>query len=416
MKRVQSTCNFCAIDCNLDFCVEDGRIVRTIPTKGYPVNDGFSCIKGLSLSKQQTTVKPGALPKIRQADGTMKEVSWDEGFKHVADKIKELQAKYGTESVAGISTGQLTLEEFAIFGHVMRNYLQTNVDGNTRLCMASAAVGHKQSFGYDAPGYTLKDLELSDTLIFIGANPVVAHPIIWGRVRKNQVPGHKVIVIDPRRSETAMNADYWYGLKPRTDLVLMSREGGRQELMVSTSLKPAEWSLEGGNETWCKVYWDGSLIRMEVDPYGEQYEYLYPRSCKVSIKSSKLSNVSFTLAQESDTELHTLYYRNQFQLSPSGTPLDIFIFTNFYQWKVKNDSDWFTAEQPDRMTLRVRATPKQEGDTQIRNGSVTLYSAAWAEEDLEYIYWSQIVKLYFSDGDPDLSGEDYEYGDKQDWD
>ena len=79
MKRIQSTCNFCAIDCNLDFCVENGRIVRTIPTKGYPVNDGFSCIKGLSLSKQQTTVKPDALPKIRQADGTMKEVSWEEG-------------------------------------------------------------------------------------------------------------------------------------------------------------------------------------------------------------------------------------------------------------------------------------------------------------------------------------------------
>ena len=141
----------------------------------------------------------------------MKEVSWEEGFQHVADKLKELQAKYGTESVAGISTGQLTLEEFAIFGHVMRNYLQTNVDGNTR----------KQTYGYDAPGYTLKDLELSDTIIFIGANPVVAHPIVWGRVRQNKVPGHKIIVIDPRKSETAMNADYWYGLKPRSDLKLM---------------------------------------------------------------------------------------------------------------------------------------------------------------------------------------------------
>ena len=195
-------CNFCAIDCNLDFYVEDGRIVRTVPTKGYPVNDGFSCIKGLSLSKQQTTVKPDSLPKIRQEDGSMKEVSWDEAFRHVADKIKDLQAKYGRESVAGISTGQLTLEEFAIFGHVMRNYLQTNVDGNTRLCMASAAVAHKGTYGYDAPGYTLQDLELSDTLIFIGANPVVAHPIIWGRVRNNKVPGHKIIVIDPRRSET----------------------------------------------------------------------------------------------------------------------------------------------------------------------------------------------------------------------
>lgn len=221
MKKVQSTCNFCAIDCNLDFYVEDGRIVKTVPTKGYPVNDGFSCIKGLSLSKQQTTVKPNALPKIRQADGSFKTVPWDEAFRHVADKLKELQAKYGRESVAGISTGQLTLEEFAIFGHVMRNFLQTNVDGNTRLCMASAAVAHKGTYGYDAPGYTLNDLELSDTLIFIGSNPIVAHPIVWQRVRNNKVPGHKIVVIDPRRSETARNADYHYPLRWRSDLTLM---------------------------------------------------------------------------------------------------------------------------------------------------------------------------------------------------
>ena len=220
MKKVQSTCNFCAIDCNLDFYVEDGRIVKTVPTKGYPVNDGFSCIKGLSLSKQQTTVKPDALPKIRQADGSFREVSWEEGFTYVADKLKELQAGYGRESIAGISTGQLTLEEFAIFGHVMRNYLQTHVDGNTRLCMASAAVAHKGTLGYDAPGYTLNDLELSDTIIFIGANPVVAHPIVWQRVRNNKNPDRKIIVLDPRKSETARNADYWYPLRHRSDLTL----------------------------------------------------------------------------------------------------------------------------------------------------------------------------------------------------
>ena len=221
MRKVQSTCNFCAIDCNLDFYVENNRIVKTVPTKGYPVNDGFSCIKGLSLSKQQTTVKPNALPKIRQEDGSFREVSWDEGFRYAADKIKELQAKYGRESIAGISTGQLTLEEFAIFGHVMRNFLQTNVDGNTRLCMASAAVAHKGTLGYDAPGYTLNDFELSDTIIFIGSNPVVAHPIIWQRVRNNKIPDRKIIVIDPRRSETARNADYHYPIRWRSDLTLM---------------------------------------------------------------------------------------------------------------------------------------------------------------------------------------------------
>ena len=219
MKKVHSTCNYCALDCNLDFYVEDEKIVRVLPTKGYPVNDGFCCIKGLSLDKQQTVVKTSPLPKIRQADGSMKEVSWDEGFQYVADQLQELQAKYGRESVAGISTGQLTMEEFAIFGHVMRNYLKTNVDGNTRLCMATAVVAHKQSYGFDAPGYTLKDLELSDTIIFIGANPVVAHPILWKRVRQN--PDKKVIVIDPRKSETAMNADYWYPVKCRGDLYLL---------------------------------------------------------------------------------------------------------------------------------------------------------------------------------------------------
>ena len=97
IKKVQSTCNFCAIDCNLDFYVdtETNQVVKTVPTKGYPVNDGFSCIKGLSLSKQQTTVKPNTMPKIRQADGSFRTVPWDEAFRHVADKLKEIQAKYG---------------------------------------------------------------------------------------------------------------------------------------------------------------------------------------------------------------------------------------------------------------------------------------------------------------------------------
>ena len=162
MKVIQSTCNYCALDCNLDFHVKDNRIVKVVPTKGYPVNDGFACIKGLSLDKQQTTVDRPTIPKITHKDGSFEYVSWDEGFKYVADKLLDIQDKYGKESIAGISTGQLTLEEFALYGNVMRNYLKTNVDGNTRLCMATAAVAHNQSFGFDAPGFTLKDAELSD--------------------------------------------------------------------------------------------------------------------------------------------------------------------------------------------------------------------------------------------------------------
>lgn len=187
MKRVQSTCNFCSLDCNIDFYVEDNKIVKVVPTKGYPVNNGFSCIKGLSLDKQQTVVKGSPLPKVRQKDGSFKTMEWDDTFKYVADKFLDIQEKYGKESVAGISTGQLTLEEFALLGHVMRNHLKTNLDGNTRLCMATSVVAHKQSFGFDAPPYTLNDAELSDTIILIGANPVVAHPIFWDRIRSNKI-------------------------------------------------------------------------------------------------------------------------------------------------------------------------------------------------------------------------------------
>lgn len=220
MKKIQSLCNYCAIDCNLDFYVDEqaNRIISVKPTPDYPVNQGFCCIKGISLDKQQTVVDKPHTPRVKKEDGTYFYPGWEYTFDYIAKRFKEIQEKYGNEALAGISTGQLTMEEFAINGHIMRDHLHTNVDGNTRLCMASAVVAHKQSYGFDAPGYTLKDFELSDTIILVGANPVVAHPIVWDRIRKNN--NKKLIVIDPRRSETAKNADYHYPLKTKTDSTL----------------------------------------------------------------------------------------------------------------------------------------------------------------------------------------------------
>lgn len=220
MKKVQSVCNYCAIDCNLDFYVDEekNRIISVKPTPGYPVNDGFCCIKGISLDKQQTVVDKPHTPRVKKEDGTYHYPGWDYTFDYIAKRFKEIQDKYGYEAIAGISTGQLTLEEFAINGHIFRDHMHTNVDGNTRLCMASAVVAHKQSYGFDAPGYTLKDLDLSDTIILIGSNPVVAHPIVWDRIKRNK--NKKLIVIDPRRSETAKNADYHYPIKTKTDSTL----------------------------------------------------------------------------------------------------------------------------------------------------------------------------------------------------
>ena len=218
MKRIQSTCNYCALACNLDFYTEDGKIKGVVPTPHYPVNKGFSCIKGLNLDKQCTKFNGSKKPLLKMKDGERKAIEWKEAFEIFASKMTAIQEKYGKESVAYISTGQLPTEEMALLGHVGRSYMGINGDGNTRLCMASAVVAYKQSFGFDAPPYTLKDLELSDTIFFIGANPVIAHPIAWGRVRKNK--DAKIITIDPRKSETAMNSDMWIDIKTKGDLAL----------------------------------------------------------------------------------------------------------------------------------------------------------------------------------------------------
>ena len=218
MKRIQSTCNYCALACNLDFYTEVGKIKRVVPTPHYPVNKGFSCIKGLNLDKQCTKFNGSKKPLLKMKDGERKAIEWKEAFDLFASKMTAIQEKYGKESVAYISTGQLPTEEMALLGHVGRSYMGINGDGNTRLCMASAVVAYKQSFGFDAPPYTLKDLELSDTIFFIGANPVIAHPIAWGRVRKNK--DAKIITIDPRKSETAMNSDMWIDIKTKGDLAL----------------------------------------------------------------------------------------------------------------------------------------------------------------------------------------------------
>ena len=94
MKKIQSTCNICALACNLDFYVEGGEIKKVLPNKDYPVNQGFCCIKGLNLDKQQTKIKARKSPLLRDENGEMKEVSWEVGIKTFVEKITNIQNKY----------------------------------------------------------------------------------------------------------------------------------------------------------------------------------------------------------------------------------------------------------------------------------------------------------------------------------
>lgn len=219
MEIRQTVCSYCSVGCNLDFYIEDNKIKKVEPTEGYPVNDGFCCIKGLNLDKQHTKYKPSKYPLLRDENGDRKEISWNEAFKIFATKMRDIQKKYGKESMAFLSSGQITTEEVALLGFVARIYMGINGDGNTRLCMATSVVAHKQSYGFDAPPYTFEDLELSDVVIFIGANPVVNHPIPWGRLRENTKA--KIITIDPRKSETAIKSHMWIDIKPKSDIIFL---------------------------------------------------------------------------------------------------------------------------------------------------------------------------------------------------
>jgi anaerobic selenocysteine-containing dehydrogenase len=215
------TCGFCSTGCSLDVHLKDGVAVNLSPTTDYPVNLGMACPKGWEALACLSAPDRGTMPLIRQPDGAFQKATWDDAMKLFVAKFKNIMAEHGPESVAFLGTGQICTEEMALLGALWKFGMGAiHCDSNTRQCMATAHVAYKQSFGFDAPPFTYADFELSDTLVFIGANPCIAHPIMWQRVLRNK-NNPQIIVIDPRRTETAMNATQHIALKPKSDLTLL---------------------------------------------------------------------------------------------------------------------------------------------------------------------------------------------------
>ncbi|HEU5115224.1 MAG TPA: molybdopterin-dependent oxidoreductase, partial [Isosphaeraceae bacterium] len=134
--------------------------------------------------------------------------------------FQRIQALHGPESVAFLSTGQISTEEMALLGSVAKFGMgMVHGDGNTRQCMATAVVAYKQAFGFDAPPYTYQDFEESDCIILVGSNLCIAHPIMWERVMRNRHQP-EIVVVDPRRTETACSATLHLPARPKSDLVL----------------------------------------------------------------------------------------------------------------------------------------------------------------------------------------------------
>jgi anaerobic selenocysteine-containing dehydrogenase len=215
-------CGFCSTGCGLNIHMRDGQAVNLSAGTDYPVNLGMACPKGWEALTPLSAPDRGTTPLIRAGrDVPMEPCDWERALVLFCERFKEIQTRYGSESVAFLSTGQITTEEMAFLGCLFKFGMGfVHCDSNTRQCMATSHTAYKESFGFDAPPFTYADFEQSDVLVFVGANPCLAHPIMWQRVMRNPNKP-EILVVDPRTTETAMAATQHYAIRPKSDLMLL---------------------------------------------------------------------------------------------------------------------------------------------------------------------------------------------------
>jgi len=217
---VSSVCGYCSTGCSLKVHLNQGEAVNLSADTNYPVNLGMACPKGWEALAPLSATDRATRPLLRGEDGALHPVSWDAAMYAFVHRMKDVQSQYGPEAAAFLSTGQIVTEEMAFLGALAKFGMgMVHGDGNTRQCMATAVTAYKESFGFDAPPYTYRDYEESDVLIFVGANPCIAHPIMWQRVMRNP-RNPEIVVVDPRKTETAMAATRHLPLQPKSDLLL----------------------------------------------------------------------------------------------------------------------------------------------------------------------------------------------------
>jgi anaerobic selenocysteine-containing dehydrogenase len=213
-------CGYCSTGCGLTVHQQGGRAVNLSPAADHPVNRGMACPKGWEALTPLGAPDRATTPLARDGAGPLTPVGWPEALARFVRGVRTIQEAHGPHAVAFLGTGQAPIEELAFLGALTKFGMGLlHGDGNTRQCMATAVVAYKEAFGFDAPPYTYADLEASDLLIFVGANPCIAHPILWERVLRNR-RRPEIVVIDPRRTETAQAATRHLPVRPGGDLAL----------------------------------------------------------------------------------------------------------------------------------------------------------------------------------------------------
>lgn len=219
MKSVRTTCPYCGVGCGIVARATGTREVAIAGDTAHPANAGRLCSKGTHLG--ETVGLEGRLlhPMIGQT-----RVTWDRALDEVATRLADTVATYGPDSVAFYVSGQLLTEDYYIANKLMKGFIGSgNIDTNSRLCMASAVAAHNRAFGEDLVPCTYADLDAADLILLVGSNTAWCHPVIWQRIEAaRERTGCKLVVIDPRRTETAERADLHVAIAPDGDIAMFN--------------------------------------------------------------------------------------------------------------------------------------------------------------------------------------------------
>ena len=233
---IRTTCPYCGVGCGV-LARADG-LIQGDP--GHPANAGRLCSKGAALG--ETIGLDGRLlyPEIHGQRAT-----WDGALDLVAERFSAAVAAHGPDSVALYVSGQLLTEDYYVANKLMKGFIGSgNIDTNSRLCMASAVAAHNRAFGEDVVPCSYDDLDAADLILLVGSNTAWCHPVIWQRIEKaRERRGTKLVVIDPRRTETAEQADLHVPIAPDGDVALFNAllaELGRRGLTDTAGLEIPE--------------------------------------------------------------------------------------------------------------------------------------------------------------------------------
>jgi ferredoxin-nitrate reductase len=224
-KTKSTTCCYCGVGCGIVLTRDAQNNITLEGDKTHPVNKGMLCSKGMNLHYTVNDKSDRLLfPQMRYSKSMpLQRVSWDTALERTAAVFKALIEKHGPDSVAFYASGQCLTEEYYVVNKLIKGFIgSNNIDTNSRLCMSSAVVGYKMSLGEDSVPISYDDLELADCIFVAGANPAWCHPILWRRIEaaKQSNPNLKIIVSDPRTTQSCALADIHLQINPGTDITL----------------------------------------------------------------------------------------------------------------------------------------------------------------------------------------------------